>query len=158
MPRLCTVCALPMAVRAQVDEALLTHRVAYRAIARAHGLSHDALMRHERAHLGLSWQQSKELAAMLSAETLLSRLSDLDQKVEHVYAVADAAGDLRVALGAIREARTVVEAYARLGTLEDLEARVTLLERGEIGHDHPDAPSSALGALGAATVDTGGVG
>lgn len=125
--RLCSVCTHPR--RADIDEALLRHTQSYRGIARRYGLQDDALRRHEHTHLRMSLQQSRELTAMLSGKNLLDRLSELDAKTGAIFARALARNDLRAAIGAIREAREVTLAYARVGMLIDAQYRIDRLEQ-----------------------------
>ena len=67
---------------------------------------------------------------MLNETNLLQRISDLDHVTSEMLDEARTAGDIRAALQAVRESRGNVEAYARLGALSDLEARLRALEVG----------------------------
>lgn len=138
MSRLCSACIHPQ--RQQIDVDLVTHNAGYCTLARKWGITRDSLMRHEHHHLVMSWRQSKELAAMLSADNLLDRLAELDAETREMLTEARQAGDLRAALAAIRESRGNIESYARIGALGEVEARLAKLEAAqqEGGHDDPD--------------------
>ena len=137
MPRLCGACTHPL--RSQIDADLLAHAESYRGIGRRYGLEDDALRRHEHEHLRMSWQLSKELAAMLSADNLRDKLAELDSETRALLTEARTAGDLRVALAAVRESRENIAAFARLGILTDVEKRLDALEHPTEGDDgQPD--------------------
>jgi transposase-like protein len=126
MPRLCSICAHPQ--RTAIDAALLRHAASYRGIASQFHVDDESLRRHEHRHLRLSWQLSKELGAMLSADNLLTELAKLLDETWAILTDAKRQGDVGHALAAIREGRGNVEAYAKLGALGDLEARLRALE------------------------------
>jgi hypothetical protein len=122
MARLCTVCAHPQ--RWDIDVELARHTESYRVIAGKYGLYRTALQRHERNHMSMSWQQSKELLAMLSGENLLAKLAELDGATREMLDTARKWGDLRTALAAVRESRSNIEAYARIDPVSGQERRV----------------------------------
>jgi hypothetical protein len=76
----------------------------------------------------MSWEKSKELGAMLSAEALTAKLLERDAAVERVLERGEVAGDDRLVLMAVRESRGNIEAYSRIGIHSDLEKRLEALE------------------------------
>ncbi|MHB0874510.1 MAG: hypothetical protein ACYC5O_00555 [Anaerolineae bacterium] len=120
MPRQCTVCALAIADRAGVDGALLTG-TSYRDIARQWRVSKDAVARHHAGgHVAAAMAKAQDAAAVARGDDLLAQVRDLQGKALGILAKAEAAGDLRAALAAIREARGNLELLAKLlGELQD---------------------------------------
>ncbi len=72
---------------------------------------------------------------MLSADNLLENLSALDRETLDLLARAKQQGDIRAALGAVRESRGNIEAYAKIGPLGDIEQRLKALEEGSADRD-----------------------
>jgi hypothetical protein len=93
MGRLCTVCTHPE--REDIDTALLAHSQSYQQIAARFGMPVRTLHNHEEAHLALTLAESKEVGRMLSAETLMARLSDLEAHTRRALDYAEETGDLK---------------------------------------------------------------
>ncbi len=117
MPRVSTICTHKN--RAKIDKALITRRP-FRDIAGQHGVSKSALVRHHDDHLPAALVKAQEASEAAQADALLAQLVDLRDKALDVLDTAQGSADLRVALGAIREARGCVELLAKLaGQLKD---------------------------------------
>lgn len=137
---LCKCCAHPE--RDELDALLLTPEGSFRNVAQRFGVSLTSVFRHAHTHLPLTIAASRELSAMVSAEHLIARLIELDERADDVYDVARAVGDLRACVLAIREAHSIVESYSRLGALSELEQRLAAaieqLERQRVGGEGGD--------------------
>ena len=119
MPRTCTVCQ--HAKRNEIDAALIEHRP-YRDIARRFGPSKDALVRHHDNHLPAALVKAKDAAEVAHADTILDQVQMLRDRAIAILdtATAEEGKDLRIALGAIREARGCLELLGKLaGELQD---------------------------------------
>lgn len=110
MPRTCTVCDHPE--RPEIDRALLDGE-AYRHIAARFDTSTGALQRH-REHLPNQLVKASEAQEVAQADNLLAQVKSLQTRALSILDRADAAGDLRTALSAIREARGNLELLAKL--------------------------------------------
>ena len=110
MPRTCTICQHEQ--RPEIDAALLNGE-ALRDIARRYATSKDALARH-REHLPSKLVKAREAEEVTQADTLLEQVRSLQTRALSILDRADKAGDLRTALGAIREARSNLELLAKL--------------------------------------------
>lgn len=124
MPRQCTVCSHPD--RAAIDAALVEGH-SDRAVARQHGLFKDAVGRHRAAHVSPALVRVQERREARRAEqgpaTALDRLEDLYGRAVTVLERAEDAGNTAQQLGAIREARGLVETIARVtGELREAPA------------------------------------
>jgi len=116
MPRTCTICM--HAERDTIDAALIAQQP-LRDIARQYRVSKDALARH-REHLAAALVQAKEVEDVTHADDLLAQVRDLQARALTILDTAETAGDLKVALAAIREARGCIELFGRLaGELSD---------------------------------------
>lgn len=111
MPRPCTICTHDQ--RQAIDAALVAGG-AFRGIARQYAVSDDALRRHKQDHIPQALAQAQEAADVAHADDLLAQVRELQAKTQNILVQAEAAGDLRTALGAIREARGNLELLARL--------------------------------------------
>ena len=111
MPPTCTVCR--HADRHAVDRELLAS-VPFRNIAARFGLSTGALQRHHREHLASDLVRAKDAEDLANADALLQEVRRLHQHAAGILADAEANGDGRLALSAIREARTTLELLAKL--------------------------------------------
>lgn len=117
MPRTCTACLHPD--RPEIDHALV-RGTAYRTIAKQYGLSDSAAFRHQREHLPKLLAEAAEAEEVAHADTLLAEVRSLHARTLSLLDAAEQAGDLSVALRAIREARGNVELLARLaGELQE---------------------------------------
>ncbi|MEE8408305.1 MAG: DUF3631 domain-containing protein [Myxococcota bacterium] len=154
MPRVCTICS--HAEREAIDKALVTGE-ALRAIARQWRVSKDALRRHRNSDIPAALAKATEAQEVGRADDLLAQVRSLQTKALSILDQAEAAGEHRTALVAIREARATVELIAKLvGELDDRQtinilvapqwlslrtAIVTALE------PHPAARAAVVAAL-----------
>jgi hypothetical protein len=112
MPRKCTVCAHKE--RATKDRLLVRQVRANRAIALRYGLIHTSLQRHRENHLPAKLAKAEAASELARSDQLLAELRDLHERTRLMLEDAEAAGDLKTALGAVREARGCLELLARL--------------------------------------------
>ena len=110
MPRVCTICTHES--RPEIDRVLLDGE-AYRSIAKRYGASPSAVLRH-REHLPSQLVKAREAEEITQADTLLEQVRYLQTRALSILDRADDSGDLRTALGAIREARSNLELLAKL--------------------------------------------
>ncbi len=110
MPRPCTICAHPK--RDEINRELL-EQSPYRGIAQRFEASPSAVLRH-RQHLPVGMIKAREAYDAARADDLLCQVEDLRDRAFGVLEKAEEVGDLRAAMGAIREARSCVELLARL--------------------------------------------
>ena len=110
MPQRCSVCIHKK--RQQIDRALLAHET-LRYVAERFALSVWALHRHKR-HLSATLMKAEEAREAAQADSLLEQLQNLQTRALAILETAEASGDLRTALGAIREARGNLELLAKL--------------------------------------------
>jgi hypothetical protein len=111
MPRVCTVCQ--HIERAAIDD-LLVNGGSNRNIAKQFSVSPAAVHRHKVSHLPATLAQAQEAAETARADDLLGQVRDLQAKALGILAKAEASGDLKAAVSAIREARGCVELLAKL--------------------------------------------
>jgi hypothetical protein len=117
MPRTCTICGHPE--RAAIESALVAG-TAYRDIARQFHVSKDAVARHAAEHLPRLLAAAHQAEEQAAADDLLAQMSSLHRRTLSVLGQAEVAGDLRLALTAIREARGNLELLAKLlGELDE---------------------------------------
>ncbi len=118
MPRSCTVCTHPD--RAEIDEALVAGESSYALAARYSSLSRAAIQRHGENHLPAKLVMAQAAEEVAQADTLLDQVRDLQRRALDILNKAEEAGELRTALGAIREARGNLELLAKLlGELDE---------------------------------------
>lgn len=126
----CSICEHPK--RGEIDRALVTRSASMRNIAERFGVSTTALARHKKGHIPRLVQAAQATAgaqAATSGRELLDELATLRGRVRAILDRAEAGGELRVALQAVRELRECIKAQAELGVQAELEARVDELER-----------------------------
>ena len=111
MPRTCTICIHDN--RPAIDQALISGEP-FRHIAARTGTSTGALQRHKTDHLPLSLRKAHAAAEVAQADTLLDQIRELQTRAMRILAKAEEAGDLRTALAAIGQARSVVELQGKL--------------------------------------------
>lgn len=105
--------------RAAIEAALLEGKLTYREISGRFGVSKSALDRH-REKLAPTIAKAQGAAEAAHADTLLEQVQNLQGKALGILEKAEAAGDLRTSLAAIREARGNLELLARLlGELQE---------------------------------------
>ena len=121
-------------------QALLLHTLPLRHIAARWGISPRSLQRHEKIHLRSSLAKSKEARMALSVDTLLDRLSHLNEATLEMLAEARLAGELRTALIAIRESRGNVETFANIAEKTDVAKQLAeIQERTGGGRERLDS-------------------
>lgn len=140
MSRHCTICDDPR--RAEIDAALVSER-GYRAVAKRFGLSESATYRHRAEHLPESLMMAREAGEIARADSLLGDLRSLHERTVRILCEAENAGDLRVALQAVREARGNMELMAKLVGHIGEGSRITV----NVGQEWPSLRSKILDAL-----------
>lgn len=110
MPRQCTVCSHPE--REAIEAALLAN-TPLRTIAGQYGVSKSALLRHQE-HLPSRLVKAQEAAEVAQADSLLTQVKWLQARALLILEKAEAAGELKTALAAIREVRATLELLAKL--------------------------------------------
>ncbi len=154
MPRSCTVCEHPD--RAAIDKALVGG-ASNRSVASLYDVSEAAARRHKGKHLPAKLVMAEKAAEAAQADDLLAQVRDLQGRAYGILDKAEGAGDLRTALGAIREARGNLELLAKLlGELDErpqinltiapewVELRAVIVGALE---PHPEALGAVVGAL-----------
>ena len=118
MPRRCSVCTHPD--RENIDEALVGATAISAIAAKYRDISEDALGRHKANHLPAKLVMAEKVKEVAQADSLLEQVRDLQGRALAILDQAEMSGDLRTALGAIREARGNLELLAKLlGELDD---------------------------------------
>ena len=154
MPRRCSVCDHDEAHAINVG---LVQRSSYRAIADRYGVSESALKRHSADHLPKLLVEAKQAVEVADADDLLGRVESLQERTLAILEAAEDTGELKTALGAIRECRGNLELLAKLlGQLDErpqvnlflspewLELRTTLVYALDA---YPEARESVLRAI-----------
>ncbi len=116
MARTCSVCAHPDHLA--IDAALLGAggpKRSHRDLALHYGLSRAAVQRHAASHVPEVLRAVQSQAGLLHAETMLTELGGLYERTVRLLDRAEAAEDHRTVVAAIREARQVVESFAKVG-------------------------------------------
>jgi hypothetical protein len=122
VPRSCTVCSHE--ARAEIDRALVAGQSSYVLADRYSSLSRPAIERHKANHLPAKLVMAQAAGEVAQADSLLDQVRGLQSRAYGILDKAEAADDLRTALGAIREARGNLELLAKL--LGELDERPTL--------------------------------
>jgi hypothetical protein len=155
VPRSCTVCSHE--ARDKIDRALVAGQSSYALADRYSSLSRPAIERHKGNHLPARMVLAQAAEEVAQADSLLDQVRDLQGRAYGILDKAEAADDLRTALGAIREARGNLELLAKLlGELDErpvvnltvspewLELRAVIVAALE---PHEDARESVLRAI-----------
>jgi hypothetical protein len=153
--RSCTVCTHPD--RAEIDEALVAGVSSAEIAGRYRTVGERAIRRHRTNHLPETLAKAHEAEEVAQADSLLEQVRDLQERALDILDQAEEAGELRTALGAIREARGNLELLAKLlGELSEqpqvnvlvspewLELRAVIVGALE---PHPEALRAVVGAL-----------
>ena len=114
MPRPCTICTHPD--RETIDQELLTG-TPYRTVGKQHDVGVSAVFRYRRDHLTRLMANAVEARGVRNLEygdDLLDQLEFLNGKTLKILDEAEAMGDRRGALAAIREACSTIELNAKL--------------------------------------------
>jgi hypothetical protein len=154
VPRVCSICSHED--REEINAALLAGQP-YRSIAKRYEASESAVYRHKLEHLPVHLIKAQDAAEVARADTLLEQVKSLQARALTILDKAEASGDLRTALSAIREARGNLELLAKLlgelqqeGTVNVLVAPEWLSIRSTIVtvlEPYPQAREAVLGAL-----------
>ena len=160
MPRTCTICYHECLE--EINRALV-EGTAFPALVAKYRVSKDALSRHKVNHLPVTLVKAQEAQEVANADDLLEVVRNLQSRALTILGRAEGVGDLRTALGAIREARGNLELLAKLvGELDErpqinvlvhpewLELRAVIVNALE---PHPEARGAVLGALEEADSD-----
>jgi hypothetical protein len=118
VPRTCSICS--HAEKDVIEEALVAGESTGKLAGRYRTIHERALRRHRDNHLPAKLVLAHEAEEVATADNLLEKVQDLQSRTLAILDKAEAAGDLRTALGAIREARGNVELLAKLlGELDE---------------------------------------
>ena len=163
MPRTCTVCRHE---RLKEINRALVEGIAFPVLVAKYRVSKDALSRHKANHLPATLVKAQEAREVARADDLLDEVRSLQARALTILDRAERVGDLRTALGAIREARGNLELLAKLvGQIDErpqvllhlsqewLELRATIVEALE---GHQEAKEAVLKVLEAGTEEGGG--
>jgi hypothetical protein len=127
MPRVCTVCSHP--AREAIDTALVAS-VPKRRIATQHAIDEAAVRRHARGHLPAQLQKAAGMAELNRLDAIVDHLRRMWQRAETLGEDAEADGDRRSALQAVREARECLALFAKLTGDLDERPNVNVLLAG----------------------------
>jgi len=150
MPRTCTVCTHPD--RAEIDGRLVTGTT-LREIAETFRLTITSVHRHQHSHLPASLKRAHQAHLAAEADGLLARLEELTSEAHRLKGKAEAAGDLRTALSAIRELVRIIELLAKLRGELDESPKLALVMVPEwlvvqrVLAGFPEARQAVIGAL-----------
>ncbi len=117
MGRQCTVC-----VHKDLDEInrLLLCSDSYRDIARQFGLSKDALARHKESHIPELLLKSQDVKEATEADLLLKKVIEYEGDAKRYRDMAEANGDIELALKAVDRALKCVELCSKVqGFIKD---------------------------------------
>ena len=116
--RRCTICLNKR--RPEIDRAVISREMGYRAIAKRFRISHTALYRHVLRHLPTNLIKKEEQTREEAANGLIAELDEITQKTVLVLARAMDKKDGDLALRALARRERQLELKARLlGQLED---------------------------------------
>ena len=156
MPRVCTICSHES--RYEIEEVLATRQGTYRGIARKFLVSEDAISRHvSSGHISELIALAADAERAAQADTLLDRVEALQRRTLAILEATEETNDHRVALSAIREARSNLELIGEVTRELDrtptlnlhlnpqwIELRTEIV--GALDH-HPDAREDVLRAI-----------
>jgi transposase-like protein len=108
MPRRCSVCGHPE--RQSIDEVLVSG-APYRSVAKRFGLSESSVYRNKTEHLPTHLLKAREVEEVAQADDLLEQVRNQQAHALDILERAEKAGDLRIALAAISQARGMSRAH-----------------------------------------------
>jgi hypothetical protein len=112
MPRVCTICTHPH--RDTIDRDLLEHRTLREITGKFPDTTKSALDRHRNDHITPLIAKAVEAENITRGGDLLAQVQHLAERAQAILAAAEADGDRRHALGAIREARGCLELLGKV--------------------------------------------
>jgi hypothetical protein len=150
-PRACTVCTHPELEAINHD---LVEGIPNRRIASHHDVTERAVRNHKSGHLPAALVKAQEAQEVAVADDLLDQVRALQERALVILNKAEETGELRTALGAIREARGNLELLAKLLGELDERPQVNILIAPEVRHvivqalqTYPEARLSVANAL-----------
>jgi hypothetical protein len=111
VPQACSVCTSP-SLHA-IDVAIVAG-TPNRRVAALFDVSEQAVRRHRVGHLPAQMARARDAAELADADDLVAQVRALQARALAILDHADAAGDRRTALTAIREARSALQLVAQL--------------------------------------------
>jgi DNA-binding transcriptional ArsR family regulator len=118
MARQCKVCMHPD--RREIDRRLAEPTVNISSLSTEFDVSYPSLRRHRDAHLPATLAHSAEAREVAHADTLVDQLKAIQERAHGLLDKAEEAGNLSVAVRAVRELRGNLDLLARLsGELDD---------------------------------------
>jgi len=161
MARDCHTCRHP---ELEAINMMLLAKRPMREIAEKYGLSTSAVHRHAK-HIPDNLVIAKQAKEVASADSVLSKIIELDQRSDTIYRQAVEADDPGLALKALKELREVTSLYAKLtGELQNRTVHNTLVITPEwvsmrsmmlaALEPYPEARRALVAALGGAQLVT----
>ena len=111
MPRPCITCEHPE--RPKIEQALVSG-TSFRKVSKRFGIGMTALFRHKEAHILPAVAKAQHAIEASQGDDLLAKVTMLESDARRIQRKAEAAGDLRTAISAIRELTRVIELLAKL--------------------------------------------
>lgn len=112
MPKPCPACVHPD--RDKIETAILEGCQSLPDIAQRFGIGKWTVFRHKQRHLSKQLKKAQDTQEKVQADSLLRQILYLQSKALTILKSAEAAGELKTALTAIREARGNLELLAKL--------------------------------------------
>ena len=111
MARQCTVCA--HTEKARINSQLIEGEI-LETLSKVYNLTPAALNRHKQNHLPEQLIKAQSVRQVAAADSLMERVTSLNEKAESVYIKAIKSNNLTAATQAIRELRGITELYAKI--------------------------------------------
>jgi hypothetical protein len=111
MPRVCTICNHED--REEIDRRLVNGE-SYTKIAKEFSVSYPALYRHNDVHIPEALVKAEDAKAIANGDNLLDSIKSLAERATVILDRAEQSGDMKTALGGIREARGCIELLAKI--------------------------------------------
>jgi hypothetical protein len=127
MPRPCSICSHSQ--RTTVDFRLAAGSPSIRSLAKDFDVSPSALRRHKQLHIPEALARAHGNQALLHAGTLADHVRELYSRSGAILQKAEASGDARTALGALRELRSIIDLVARLAEKDSTRVHVSTVRR-----------------------------